>query len=419
MKFAIRAWIPLVAAAWLAASTTLAGQPDGPNQTTRYRTTSSAIGRLGGSPSSHDTSLLEEPETVEAPAANQEKGPAGPETVWDDLGEGCDDCSTCGPLQRGMWYGSVDYLLMRPRFSQGVAEVRRTLVTDSSTTPTVSTLTDQAVEFAFPYQSGFRAALGYRLLDCGGDIQVSYWRMNATTQISSGPADTINDNPFIAGQLKNNPGDGGFLFAEAGVTANIFDVDFAKCISLGGPQGDCDCCYCPRWDLRWSAGARAADISRFDNNLTTTPAGTTAPTDTITTGIINARFVGAGPRVGIQGRRYFGCNGFLSLYAKASQAILIGDYRMSRVKTTPGDQQTPTEVTAQYDRFSRTIPVTDIEVGGSWQLAPFTYISVGYFFQCWWDLGQSESVIGTNFGPLDTANILGFDGLFVRGELLF
>jgi hypothetical protein len=65
------------------------------------------------------------------------------------------------------------------------------------------------------------------------------------------------------------------------------------------------------------------------------------------------------------------------------------------------------------------IPVTDIEVGGTWQLAPFTYISAGYFFQCWWDLGQGEQISGTNFGPLDTANILGFDGLFIRGEMLF
>lgn len=92
---------------------------------------------------------------------------------------------------------------------------------------------------------------------------------------------------------------------------------------------------------------------------------------------------------------------------------------MSRVKTTPGTGEVPTEITSQYDQYSRMIPVTDIEVGGSWQVAPFTFVSVGYFFQCWWDLGWSETVIGTNYGPLDTSNIMGFDGLFVRGEMLF
>ena len=144
-------------------------------------------------------------------------------------------------------------------------------------------------------------------------------------------------------------------------------------LAFGGPQGPCDtCCFCPRWDVRLWAGARIADISRYDNNVTTTPSGTIAPTTQIVNGNIDARFTGAGPRVGLQGRRYFGANGFLSLYARASQALLIGDYRMSRSKTEFGTQQVPTVITNQFDRFSRTIPVTDIEVGGSWQVAPFT-----------------------------------------------
>ena len=50
---------------------------------------------------------------------------------------------------------------------------------------------------------------------------------------------------------------------------------------------------------------------------------------------------------------------------------------------------------------------------GSWQVAPYAFISAGWFFQCWWDLGQAENITaGTSFGPLDSANILGFDGLF-------
>ncbi len=424
MKIAIRARILFVAAAWLAATSTRADEPTDspPLQLARYRTTSNAMSRLSAAPESAGASEPA-PDPISSPSMNAEADPAQPQPVWDELGEGCDDCGSscgCGPIRRGMWYGSVDYLLMRPRLSQGVAEVRRTLVTNTDVSPNTSTVTDTAQEFSFPYQSGFRAALGYRLLDCGGDIQVAYWRMTADSQFSDGPADTETDNPRLFGQLKNNPGDGGFLSATTGITANIFDVDFAKCLSFGGPQGDCDaCCFCPRWDLRLWAGARIADISRYDNNITTTPVGTAAPTDEIVTGNIDARFTGAGPRVGMQGRRYFGANGFLSLYARASQALLIGDYRMSRSKTELGTQQVPTIITDQYDRYSRMIPVSDIEIGGSWQIAPFTYISAGYFFQCWWDLGQSETVIGTNYGPLDTSNILGFDGLFVRAEMLF
>ena len=65
------------------------------------------------------------------------------------------------------------------------------------------------------------------------------------------------------------------------------------------------------------------------------------------------------------------------------------------------------------------IPVLDIEVGGSFQVTPRFFVSAGWFFQCWWDLGFGETIDGTNFGPLDTSNIMAWDGLFVRGEFLF
>jgi hypothetical protein len=433
MKFAICARILLGATAWLVASESWADQGAGDLVFVNARnpsTSSAAI--LNAERNSHNASLLAEndPEDVAAPTAAEESDAiqSGPNTVQGEsilgeAGEGfCDDCCSLGPMQRGMWYASVDYLLLRPRISQNVAEVRRHVVSNSDVIPNTLTYTDDSVEFNFPYQSGFRASLGYRLLDCGGDIQVTYWRMSASASFhNDGPVVTgTDDDLLLFAQLKNNPGPGGFLSGSAGVTANIFDVDFAKCISMGGPQGECDACFCPRWDLRWSAGARIADISRFDNNTATTPStATELPTDTITTGSIDARFVGAGPRIGVQGRRYFGCNGFLSLYAKASQALLIGDFRMRRETTSPGDEQIQTATFIQNDRYSRMIPVTDIEVGGSWQIAPYTFVSAGYFFQCWWDLGFGETVLGTNFGPLDTANILGFDGLFVRGEIIF
>ena len=43
-------------------------------------------------------------------------------------------------------------------------------------------------------------------------------------------------------------------------------VDFFGLVVLlafGGPQGGCECSVCPRWDLRWLAGFRAADVSRY------------------------------------------------------------------------------------------------------------------------------------------------------------
>ena len=72
-------------------------------------------------------------------------------------------------------------------------------------------------------------------------------------------------------------------------------------------------------------GARAADISRYNNNAVIEPNG-----NNVSFGNIDARFVGAGPRVGLQTRRYFGQNGFWSVYGRGSQALLIGEYNMSR-----------------------------------------------------------------------------------------
>ena len=44
-----------------------------------------------------------------------------------------------------------------------------------------------------------------------------------------------------------------------------------------------------------------------------------------------------------------------------------------------------------------------------------TTLAAGYLFQAWYDLGMTQE-IGGNLPGLDDANILGFDGVFVRGE---
>ncbi len=343
---------------------------------------------------------------------------------WDDedcCDEGCDvDLSWLRDRihERGAVYGGAEYLWVRPRFSQAVFEVRRTLLNDDTAVPEQSTLIDQTVEFDFDYKNSFRTFVGYRFSDCGGDVQFTYWHMTGSSNAVDGPADVNGGTLILAGQLENNPGQGQFLTGASSVTANLYDIDFAKCLPLGGPVAACDSCgdtrCCPRWDVRWTAGVRIADIKRDDSNFIGPDGG---PGTTFAD--INATFVGAGPRVGIQGRRYFGDESRLSLYAKGNTALLIGDYKMRRVRITPGSDVVPTVTTVQLDNFSRMIPVSEIEVGAGFQVARHTFVSAGWFFQCWWDLGAPEQVDGTNFGPLDSANIMAFDGLFVRAEMLF
>ena len=419
MKTVNRTHILLAATlVWLAASTTLAAGPPRYGYT-RVAANPQAASRVNSRMTSQATPPpANEPEQISAPP--MEESPytdgGGDPSMWEGMGdEGMYDDGSCSTgCRRGLWYFNIDYLLVKPRFSQGVAENRRTLQTSVNGTTTTSNLIDESINYCFRYDSSFRLGGGYRLLDCGGDVNFTYWRLTGNDHITDGPASTESDQLIIGGQLNNNPGDGQFFSARTGVTANIFDLDFSKCMSLGGPQAPCDCNFCPRWDLRWSAGVRGAKVTRFNDNVVSDSNG-----DQVSFGNIDSTFSGAGPKIGMQGRRYFGQCGTFSIYAKGSQALLIGNYKMSRVRSVTGGSETPTDVTTQIDQFCRMVPVTDIEIGGSWQVAPYAFVSIGWFWQCWWDLGQAENISGTNFGPLDSSNILGFDGLFVRGELLF
>ncbi len=170
--------------------------------------------------------------------------------------------------------------------------------------------------------------------------------------------------------------------------------------------------------MRWLAGVRIAQVYRFDNNQITNPDGSIAAL-----GMINANFYGAGPKVGFQIRRYFGPQQRLSVYAKSSMSLLLGQFHGTRTQNIPGDVNTPTSITTAIDNTSRVIPVTDIEVGGSVQLYPSFFVSAGYFVQAWWDLGYGETIsaggLATSFGALDTSNIMAWTGMFVRAEFFF
>jgi len=59
-------------------------------------------------------------------------------------------------------------------------------------------------------------------------------------------------------------------------------------------------------------------------------------------------------------------------------------------------------------------------VGGRWQPTYWMELSAGYFFQAWWDLGMTESSVDLGFPVFrDDANIMAWDGFFLRGEMKF
>ncbi len=94
----------------------------------------------------------------------------------------------------------------------------------------------------------------------------------------------------------NVPGDS--LTNDANLEMNVYDVDYVKCCC--NPCG-CQSCCCPTWTLGHSAGIRVASMRRTDNTFQTLATPSTEPT----AGFISASFIGAGPRVGLEGHRFF------------------------------------------------------------------------------------------------------------------
>gem|GEM_PF-1221565 len=318
------------------------------------------------------------------------------------------DCLGCNFFSQNGWFVGAEYLYVTPHFSEPVAAVVRTTFIDDNNN---STITDSSQSYEFGYDSSYRVYGGYRWGSCGEAITFGYFNYGGNTSYLSPIADPGNGT-IIAGALENNadsPGER--LLANFDMNLNTYDLDYSKRITICSCNNDpCDCCDCPPWAITWSAGVRVADFERTEGNqLLNANGGVDATAE------IETLFVGAGPKIGVEGRRYMGPNYRWSIFGKGSMALLLGDYDTTRTKVSGGG----TITTIQTDNFRRVIPVTDIEVGFSRQIGQKTMFTAGYFFQAWWDLGMFEAIEGTNFGPEDDSNIMAFDGLMLRIERVF
>jgi hypothetical protein len=130
-------------------------------------------------------------------------------------------------------------------------------------------------------------------------------------------------------------------------------------------------------------------------------------------------FSGGGIRTGLEGRRYFGCDGWFSLYGKGNVSLLLGDVNIDSVRSSD-DGNT---VVRQSFSNRQLIPMFDLEAGVTAQVTCHTALTAGYLMSAWSDLGfrnsfdvcdcEGATLLGTKF---DDANILGFDGFFARVE---
>jgi hypothetical protein len=323
-------------------------------------------------------------------------------------GCGCNACrcsECCVPyFYSNGWYAGVDYMYMRPNFSSPAAAAQRETVIDPNTNASV--ITDTVLEYDVEYDSTFRLFGGYRWGDCGESLQFSYWQVEADENFTSPPATATLFFASFEDAIADGVGE--VLQTGFSMEMDVWDIDYTKRMPVkAGSPSSCGNC-CPPWDWAWSIGARIADYDREHRNTVVNAAGAL-----ISTGDIDTRFSGAGPRAGLEGRRYFGDGGKWSAYGVGHMALLLGDYEIRSTRTAG------ITTTNHEQNFIRTSPVAELEVGVSRQLGCNTLFSAGYQFQAWWEIGRFDTILIGDCECLTSSNVLSFDGLFLRIEHTF
>jgi hypothetical protein len=335
----------------------------------------------------------------------------------DECAEGC-GCDVGGGCGLGLAGGGVrgggqffvggEYLSIRSTFSEATAYRRIDLENN----------TEELVQFDQNYGGSYRVYAGYRLCNCGGEIRFTYTNFNTDGEFNSGALNTNGQTVSIESPYEVvAPGDGDSLNGRSSTDVNIYDIAFAKTIPLGSPLGcnpcGCDpcCAPCPAWDLQFIGGIRVANVNSQLGYASVTPSSTIVPDRTATS---NVSFDGVGLRGGILGRRYIGRSGMASVYVRGDISLLLGDVDYFAGGTTfPRTSISATEV----------IPVTDLEAGATMFLTRNLSVTGGYLLSAWHDLGHraeyNYSATGTQLLSMDDANMMMFDGFFVRGELMF
>jgi hypothetical protein len=340
-------------------------------------------------------------------------------------GSCCDSCGFCNMLGvnglcgggGGQFFATADYLYVHSSFSEATAFVAQDLQAG----------TDYFVPLEFDYNSSYRFGGGYRSCCCGDQIRFMFTRMTSDASATAFPGDVV---PYEAA-----PPPGGQTRINANVDAKTFDLECAKTIPLGGccpsscgdacgdacGDGCCNACSpcCPAWDITWSGGVRWADVGWARRY-----AAEDVDQFVVTDARIGMNFQGGGLRTGLEGRRYFFTDGWLSIYGKGDISLLLGDVHLESIRDVndpsssvpnPVARNTQTFVTRQI------IPVTELEAGLTAQVSCRTAVTAGYLFAAWHDLGfrdehELNTLLPTRY---DDANILGFDGFFARVEVGF
>jgi hypothetical protein len=317
------------------------------------------------------------PQIIPSPAVNQAFG-------------GVASGYLSGPPLSG-FYGGADYLFLRMHFSEAIAFVR---VTDSLQNGLPHEHA-RAQEINFNYNSAFRTFVGYRVTP-NSAVQVTFFHFGTDVSVN----DTVRTpGSFAIDAFSDRANIGQSIATNSSVRLNVFDLDYVH--TLTAAEG--------RLGFRLAAGVRLADVRQHYDSTTFDATGAM-----MGQGIFNTHFIGAGPHLGLQAQGRSRPDSPFSLVARGGASFLVGGYDVSS-----GAVFTGLGGADQEARRTLTVPVLEAELGAAWQPTPTLTFSAGWLVQAWWDLGVSGGNNGGKFIEVDAANIMSFDGLFVRSTLRY
>jgi len=284
-------------------------------------------------------------------------------------------CDTEGGL-----FGSVEYLLLRPR-----RESVQYALLSGTTAPTPIGHTES---LNYDLNSGIRITAGV-LLHAGWDAAFSYtyFRSSAEASASAPPGGilypTLTRPGFVDSALVGA--------AAAGVLLNVYDAEVGKRLDWGETGR-----------ARVWAGFRFADVTQ---NFNAFYDGRDAAGSAVTTRNV---FQGFGPMVGAEGS--IGVWHNLSLYARASGGLLTGTSTFDLVETNQHGQS----VYAGYEsRIRKVVPVAGVGIGLGWQAGRLS-IQGGYEINYWGSIIDSPR-LSSDFSPCKTTTTteaLSLEGFF-------
>jgi hypothetical protein len=211
---------------------------------------------------------------------------------------------------------------------------------------------------------------GYKLPDSCGEFLIGY--------------------RFITSQgTQNENTDFGDAFVKSRLSVNVIDFDYNTARYSPGP----------RWDLRWTIGARIATVF-YDTSIDNTAVFESA----------SSYFYGAGPHAGFELERKLPVFPSFGFFVKGDAAVLIGSIKQQFTETVT-DASGNTFGGSTWQRKTQSVETVNVQAGISYTPPNFECLKfmLGYEFEYWFSVGRSNQ----SQGDLQT------QGVFLRGQFDF